>query len=101
MLGTKNASVLPDPVRAAPSTSRPYSSGGMQRACTSVMWLKDKSCMALRVFSERSSDSNVELLIIPSIVTLVLSTSIWESSLLVLSSSSCGSIAPSFNGSLV
>jgi hypothetical protein len=37
--GIKNASVLPDPVRAAPNTSRPVKSAGMVRAysqgCTS------------------------------------------------------------------
>lgn len=32
--GIKKASVLPDPVRAAPNTSRPVSSAGMVRACS-------------------------------------------------------------------
>lgn len=35
--GMRKARVLPEPVRAAPRTSRPVRSGGMVRACTSVM----------------------------------------------------------------
>eukprot|EP01139_Manchomonas_bermudensis_P000893 Amastigsp_a1050_42.p6 type:complete len:112 gc:universal Amastigsp_a1050_42:1223-1558(+) len=35
--GMRNASVLPDPVRAAPSTSCPSRSSGIVRHCTSIM----------------------------------------------------------------
>ncbi len=59
MAGIKNASVLPEPVLAAPSTSRPERSTGMQRAWTSVMRVKPMSVIALRVLSVTSRESKL------------------------------------------
>ena len=52
--GSRNASVLPEPVRAAPSKSRPASSGGIARAWISVMRSKPRASIALRVDGEKS-----------------------------------------------
>lgn len=55
MAGIRNASVLPLPVLAAPSTSLPVSSGGIPRFWISVMVVKPISSIAFRVLSERES----------------------------------------------
>lgn len=54
----RNASVFPDPVRAAPRTSFPARSGGIALACTGVIVVKPISARALFVGSESSSDEN-------------------------------------------
>ena len=57
--GIRKASVLPEPVLAAPSTSRPAKSGGIPRCWISVMVSKFMPLMACMVLSERPSSANV------------------------------------------
>lgn len=50
--GTRNAKVLPEPVLAEATTSRPSSRGGIALACISVMLVKPMSSIAFNVFSQ-------------------------------------------------
>jgi len=72
--GMRNASVLPEPVRAAPSTSRPDSRCGTVRACTSVMYVKPMSAMPFAVSSDTSSVLNSMALMMPSTLCSCFST---------------------------
>mmetsp|Transcript_8411 Transcript_8411/g.30776 ORF Transcript_8411/g.30776 Transcript_8411/m.30776 type:complete len:359 (-) Transcript_8411:150-1226(-) len=65
-LGTRNASVFPEPVRAAPRTSLPASKGGIVRAWTSVIVSYPIVAMPAIVGFESESDANVLSLRIPS-----------------------------------
>lgn len=56
--GIKNASVFPEPVRAAPRTSLPASSGGIALACTGVIVLNPIVSRARLVGSDRSREEN-------------------------------------------
>ena len=58
MLGIKNAKVFPLPVRAAPSTSRPASRGGIVRAWTGVMRVMPIAAKPSRVFLDKSRELN-------------------------------------------
>lgn len=64
MAGIRKAKVLPEPVLADPTRSRPSSSGGIARAWISVRVVKPISATALRVFSQTLSarEANVALL---------------------------------------
>ncbi len=110
MAGMRNESVLPEPVCAAPSTSLPAMSGGMQRACTSVMVLKPMVSMALRVGSDRSSvekgwrsaagvldddDDEAAALALVEDSAAATSAASWEAS------SASASISGSFGGAMV
>lgn len=55
-LGTRNASVFPLPVLAAPKTSFPASRGGIVLAWTSVIVSKPIRCIAAAVGGERERD---------------------------------------------
>ena len=69
--GMRNASVLPEPVRAAPRTSRPARRGGMVLACTSVIFACPSSMMPAMVGLDRVMESNVLSLRIPSTCTWI------------------------------
>jgi hypothetical protein len=64
MAGIRKASVLPEPVLADPTRSRPSSNGGIVRAWISVRVVKPISATAFRVFSQTLSarEANVALL---------------------------------------
>lgn len=51
----RNASVLPEPVRAAPKTSLPARSSGIDFACTGVIVVRPISARPCAVCGERSS----------------------------------------------
>lgn len=57
--GMRKARVLPEPVLACATTSRPSSSGGMAFACISVILVNPISSMAFKVFSH-TRPSNAE-----------------------------------------
>jgi hypothetical protein len=59
--GIRNASVLPEPVLAAPRTSFPARRTGIDFACTGVIVVNSISARALLVCSERSSVENGSL----------------------------------------
>ena len=71
----RNARVFPEPVRAAPRTSRPASRGGMVRACTSVICVYPSSAMPAMVFLDKPSESKVLSLRMPSTCTVMRSPS--------------------------
>lgn len=58
MLGIRKASVFPEPVLAAPSTSLPVSKTGIALACTGVIFLNPISPRAEEIPGERSRDEN-------------------------------------------
>eukprot|EP00959_Pyramimonas_sp_CCMP1952_P348078 7290710-Pyramimonas_sp.AAC.1 len=56
-LGIKKANVFPEPVRAAPSRSRPASRVGMDLACTSVINWNFMSLIACKANTDRRDKS--------------------------------------------
>mmetsp|Transcript_19263 Transcript_19263/g.33240 ORF Transcript_19263/g.33240 Transcript_19263/m.33240 type:complete len:216 (-) Transcript_19263:18-665(-) len=72
--GIRNARVLPEPVRAAPSTSRPVKSAGIVRACTSVMQVNPIPLMPLAVGSDNDKLANSVSVMMPSTVASCRST---------------------------
>lgn len=77
MDGMRKAKVFPEPVRAAPRTSRPERRGGMVRAWTSVMVVKLRDSMADRVWGERLREEKGRLVrlvpeeVVASVVSMV------------------------------